>query len=115
MHNSKSDETYALGAVAALYAWLVKDGKSLPVAAFYIASPLVALAGWRALGLYRRVNEIAKYLRMIEKEFFTTTHSLPGWETYLAKDGSFALVPTAATFWIVLLLVTFIAPPLLRV
>jgi hypothetical protein len=106
-------ELYALGGVAALYAWLVKDGQHVPKSAFYIAVPLVALGGLRALALYFRVKEIGEYQRKLEELYFTSP-ALPGWERYRKKHGYTILLPTAIAFWALLALMTLVAPWFLK-
>jgi hypothetical protein len=130
-------EIYAVTAVAVLYAWLVKDGTVLPRNAFYIAPALVVLAAIRQYALYKRIEQIAQYLCMIEEEFFTAPKSLPGWERHLKDDIEswlkFSILqsipasawpqvrklvsgvaPTAALFWLFFFVATLIAPSILR-
>ena len=103
-------EIVCLGAIAALYAWLAANNDKVGLGAWFIATPVVILAGLRCLALYHRVAFIASYLRLIEEQFFVEQPSLPGYERFFAQKTTRRIAPTAVAFWFLLLLVTLIAP-----
>ncbi len=104
-------ETASIVAVAALYAWL--SAHTVPREAWYIGVPLVLLAGIRSIALFHRVGFIARYMRLIEAEFLTTPTSLPGYERYFAQQTTQRIAPSAIAFWVVILVVTLVAPSFL--
>ena len=110
-------EVYTVVAVAALYAWLLKENpQGIHVRALFIGTGLVLLAGIRCYVLRRRIQDTAKYLLRIEEFLFGANpphvKNLPGWEHYLSrgKGKPKPLSWVAVAFWIILFVATIIAP-----
>jgi hypothetical protein len=107
-------EIYAVTAVAALYAWLLKEGgQHLPWFAYYIAFPVVFLAWLKALNQIKRIKTVDEYLVKIEGVFFKDQESLPGWQ-HFARNASIYLLAADKFFWICLFAFTLLAPIILR-
>ena len=101
-------EIYALGAVAAVYAWLVKGGgPHLHWAAFFIPLPLVWLALYRAHSQFKRIGKIHEYLYDMEEVIFED-QKLRGWQHFVGRTD--ALVRSDYIFWAFLIFITLISP-----
>jgi hypothetical protein len=112
-------EFAAVGAVAALYAWLAKSQINGMI--WYIGTPLVLLAGIRSMTLFHRIEFIAAYLRRIEAKYFVEDPLLPGYERHFdqatsreRKAKTSRLAPTGIILWILLLAATIVGPSLLQ-
>ncbi len=104
-------EVLTVGAVGALYAWVLSQD-SVHHAIWWVPSVIVLLAAIRSVALLIRIQELGGYLVKIERFFTQTTISsgtLRGWENSRSKHlkrwvGPFA--NTATIFWSALLLAT---------
>lgn len=107
-------ETYAIAAIAALYAWL-STNPTAPFAAWFIGLLIPLFFGIRSYVLLQRIRQIASYLRDIEKTIFTQEGFPEGWETRFKQKYSRGIVSgTSKFFWWTLLIVTLVAPFLLH-
>jgi hypothetical protein len=113
-------EVYAVSAVAALYAWFLKENSGVHYYWLLIGAVMVVLSALRSLALYGRINEITEYLIEIEKYLFGQTavpRQLPGWERHRASSHNPNAKPQnrwiAWGFWSVFLVVTIYGPILL--
>jgi|SRR5882724_1682424 len=119
-------ETYTAVSVAALFAWFVTN--HLPYGmAWYIPVMVPILTGLRAFALYVRMGQLAAYLRNLERVFLNE-HDVPsGLENYLSTiyghagssnpvaGKSYSKVsPQAMIFWALMLIVTLVAPTVLK-
>ena len=120
-------ERLVLVGTAAIWAWLVTDGKVVPKPSYWIPVLLVFGGALRSWTLWRSVERAAAYLMEIEVEI-PKFKNLPGWENWLrsrqGEDGSPAkvqnlfgfssrdtgLLLTAIMFWIVMLVATVLFP-----
>jgi hypothetical protein len=104
-------ELATVAGMAAFYAWFASAKQ--PVSHFLLALPslLVLLAGLRAWGTLVRIQEIATYIRKIEKEFCLNKSGLIGWDrtrdTEFARSSPFKV--SAALFWCAALVVSVLA------
>ena len=101
-------ERYAVGACAAIYAWIAKDGEHVSKAVWWVPVLVSMLAGARAVGMLRRMEGYSAYMRKIE-HLMGLSSELPGWETY--RNGqrelsSRMITMSAWTLWCVLNIVT---------
>ena len=108
-------EVLAVTAVAALYAWLATNhvhGKL-----WYIGTPLVILASFRALVLGERILIIKDYLITLESHLFPEEPKVLGYEQYYVNHTSdkwyMHLRYTAGVIWFFLFIVTLLAPCIL--
>lgn len=108
---TRSLEVLVVGAIAALFAWLVTQRKT-DLRLWFLAPVLALFGGLRALGLYVRIGDIAGYMKTIELQ--SAVPNLPGWETYFEKNNTFALSWITFPFWILLIIGGIAAPFLLR-
>jgi hypothetical protein len=99
-------EIYALGAAAALYAWLMRGDIHYPWTAYAIAPVFVVLAGYKAYWQFQRIKLIHNYLYQIEEKFFTG--QIRGWQHYVGSRMS-VLGRTDLIFWVLLFLFTSLA------
>jgi hypothetical protein len=98
-------EIYALGATAAVYAWLVSQ-EICKVIIWFLPFILCLFGSIRSYALIRRVEHIAKYIsEEIEKK-----NDCPGWETYFRDNKKTLLSATVYIFWLGLLFITIVAP-----
>jgi len=96
-------ERYAVGAAAAVYAWLATQQGNLPAPVWSIP-PLIALVGAvRSQALGRHIDIIASYLQKLEDQL----GGGPGWESYF-KDRRGELARSAFNFWLVFLAVSLL-------
>jgi hypothetical protein len=109
-------EISAITAVAVLYAWLATN--HIHGAPWYIGVPLVVLGAFRAGVLGGRVLFIKEYLKAMEARWLIQPNGPIGYETYFADNTQsrwyMHIRYTVGTIWLVLLLVTVIAPSFLQ-
>jgi len=107
---SRTLELSALGAVGAIWTWLLTTTAPLSVDEFslgaYIPLMLTLLAGLRSLAIYWRIKDIGAYLTKIEKQFYATSGW--GWEQFRFRRRAL-IARTSIAFWILLLLSTVAA------
>lgn len=114
VEHSRKLEIYVVGAMAAFYAWFIKEQ---PVtSALCIPIVLALLGGFRAFSTLIRINEIAGYLRAMEGFFALNNVGVQGWESYRQAykkqsgpgHNKFAapFFTSAAVFWTLLALVS---------
>jgi hypothetical protein len=114
--HSRKLEIYAIGAIAAFYAWFIKAHPA-PVA--LLIPTALALLGWlRSYAALVRIYEIADYLREMERTLTLNKLGLCGWESYRKAMRGHApgsirsrmyaapFLSSAAVFWIALILVS---------
>jgi hypothetical protein len=104
-------ETYVIGGIAAYYGWLVTNSvASQPV--WFVATALALFGGFRSLGLFVRVGDIARYLREIEAHWGHPVGNLrlPGWERHFLHNNTFPLSWVTFSMWTILICLTLIAP-----
>jgi hypothetical protein len=107
-------EVYAVGGVAAVYAWLVTHGIELS-AAWFIPVMFPLLGAIRSYALFKRVQLIAIYLRDLEVYWFGAS-SPHGWERFFeekvrkTKETGSRVSFTAFLLWAALMVVTVIGP-----
>ncbi len=113
-------EVLVIGGIGALYAWLAGQA-SYPSPVAYVGTALAIFGSVRALGLFRRISEIAVYMRGIEASWptlFGNQDHTKGWETYLhrlQKDGKcFPLRWVALGVWAAVLFMSVVGPTLLE-
>lgn len=110
-HNSAIQklEVYAIAFIAALYAWLSANGL-VDIRVWFIGLFIPIFFGIRSYALLHRIRQIAEYLRDIEKIIFKDD-SLEGWErTFKAKYSKGIVSSISKAFWLVLTIVTILAP-----
>lgn len=103
-------EVLVLGALAAFYGWIFTH-EVLDAWVWSIPPVLALMAGLRCLGLYKRISEIAEYLKQIEAFVLPTTTTPPppyptGWEHFRSSRPGAPLLGPATLFWILLILFT---------
>ena len=112
VEHSRKLEIYALGGIAAFYAWyLTSTSLRLPKELLWIPVFLAMLGALRSWSVYNRLMDIAKYLRQVEKCLTLKDCDLIGWETHLKlpKNESSPFLSSAAIFWLVLVLISLLA------
>ena len=114
VEHTRKLEIYAVGAIAAFYAWFIKEQP--PTLTLLIPTALALLGGFRSYAALIRIYELADYLRIIERSVALNNSGLCGWESYRKKDPNPAptrfriyaapFLSSAAIFWIALVLLS---------
>ena len=116
VEHSRKLEIYAVGGIAAFYAWyFTVKTSSVPPGALYIPVLLAFLAGLRSWSVLIRITEIAKYIVRVEAAFSLPNFDVIGWETYRSKpeNDSSPFLASASVFWSTLLAGSLLAKYLL--
>ena len=118
MEHSQKLEIYAVGGLAAFYAWFVKAQP--PCIVLVIPTLLAVLGAFRSFATLKRIYEIAEYLLKVEELFAMSNRGLHGWETHrwarIAPRNhkpimaASPLKSSAAVFWLVLIVISLAAP-----
>jgi hypothetical protein len=109
VEHSHKLEIYALGGIAAFYAWFFHETARPDRIVLCIPILLVILGAFRSWAVLKRIYEIAEYLLNVEKVFSLKEPRLTGWETHREPKSSSPFLSSAAVFWAVLLAVTMLA------
>jgi hypothetical protein len=107
VEHTRKLELYAVGGIAAFYAWFMSPKTPPPSAALGIPLLLVLLGAWRSWAALARIKEIAGYLIQVEAVFALKEPG--GWETYRTKNPSRPFLLSAAAFWAGLVVVAGVA------
>ena len=93
---SKKVETFAVAAVAALYAWLASQ--HIAVFLVWFVPVLIPLFGFfRCWLLLRRIDHMSGYIRReLEKK-----HDCPGWESYYHDNPKSSISCSLYIFWVI--------------
>lgn len=119
-------EVIVIAGIGALYAWLTANGIEFG-GIWFVGSAFALFGGFRAWGLFRRIEEIAEYMRLIETpwpELELPDDQKPtdpevqtrGWELYRKSPGTgkFPLRVISLSLWAAILFVSLIVPWLLK-
>ena len=112
VEHSRKLEIYALGGIAAFYAWYLSSPTPRTPKELLLIPVLVACLGaLRSWSVFIRIGDIAKYLRKVEAALSLKDRCLLGWETHLKQpdNQSSVFVSSAVTFWLVVLLSSLVA------
>lgn len=114
VEHTRKLEIYAVGAIAAFYAWFIKEQPPTPT--LFIPTALALLGGFRSYAALIRIYEISDYLRIIERSIAWNESGLCGWESYRKNEPDRAstrfwiytapFLSSAAIFWIALALMS---------
>jgi hypothetical protein len=106
-------ETYTLISVSAIWSWCAANSNSSHVIyLIWLPVLMVILFGIRAFGVYLQMITIKRYLVEIENNTISNDF---GWEKFQRNSKLREIWPiTAFAFWIILSVVTLIAPTLFR-
>ena len=106
-------ETFSVAGIAAVYAWLATHiDTGISEFGWWIPALFPVLGIMRQLGVWFRMEEIAKYTQAIETTF--KLKKPPGWETYLDNKRkkephkSQLLSLSSLSLWIAMFLVTIL-------
>jgi hypothetical protein len=97
-------EVYAVGGLAAFYAWFIEHGP--PRSALWIPILLSSLGAFRSWAVLVRLREIRVYLREIESLFAPGDCEPKGWERHRENSRLSPFVWTSVVFWGVLVIVS---------
>jgi hypothetical protein len=97
-------EVYAVGGLAAFYAWFIEHGP--PRSALWILILLSSLGAFRSWAVLVRLREIRVSLREIENLFAPGDHEPKGWERHRENSRLSPFVWTSVVFWGVLVIVS---------
>ena len=113
VEHTRKLEIYAVGGIAAFYAWFIGAETNLPSELLIIPLLLAILGAWRSGAALTRINEIAVYLVQLE-DVFALSGQRFGWETHRKNNPSNPFFLSGAAFWGALVLVTGAAWLVLR-
>lgn len=104
-------EKAVVGGVAAIFAWVAKDGSSTGQLAFltWIAPSVIAIyGGLKARAIASHLDLLGSYLRIIEKAQLPLDSKIQGWESYLEKNGVGKRSKVARGAWFAFILLTLL-------
>lgn len=121
IEENRKNEVQVIGALAIFYSWLASQSKDW-TEIWMIGTALVLFGGFRCIGFFMRMGDIAKYMMKIEEEWRNGAGwRLLGWESYFDekkkgwsfsrwKNNSFPQSYLSIILWVSLLVATFMAP-----
>ncbi len=114
VEHSRKLEIYALGGIAAFYAWFLQVCPRPSRLSLLVPILLAALGAFRSWSVLTRIGEVAEYLLKVESVFALSERGLGGWETHRSAKNTSPVASSAAVFWLVLLAVSFAAACVLK-
>ena len=107
-------EVMVIGALGAFYSWMDTRTGAHPYI-WYLATGLGLFGGLRSLGLFVRMGDISKYMRVIENGWeIEDKNRHKGWEQHFAipSNNCFPLSWVTSALWLIIIAGTFFAPKL---
>ena len=103
VEHTRKLEIYAVGGIAAFYAWFTRATPHPPSVLLIIPWLLVLLGAWRSGAALKRIKEIVVYLVRLENKFAL---SGLGWESRPENKPTSHFLLSGTAFWGALVLLT---------
>jgi len=96
--------------IGSLWLWLLmNDNSSIPTISYWLPFLISGLGAIRTYNLNQNIKLMADYIKKMEN-YFCGNKIPQGWERFLSENRKLKFTISAAIFWPILILLTFIAP-----